>query len=295
MDRFTEMKVFVLAVQASSLSGAARQLSLTPSAVSRVVKRLEKRLSVTLLQRSPRAIMLTPEGEIFYERARKALVALAEAEDISQYLEGRVIRLRCIPTLAIYQLAPLMPDYCQLFPDLRIEFILGNETVGPLDGGADIAIVSGKLKDSALVATKLASTRWSFCASPGYIAKFGLPTSTGDLEFHRCLGFSMHSPWNEWPTETADNFRRVPHQLTANEGTMILALVKQGMGVARLADYHIYSSIKDRTLVRILPDAVGTDEPIYLVFRKEMQSNPRIRSFVNFLRDAFRSPPWSDV
>lgn len=282
------MKTFVTVIEAGNFSNAGRQMGLSPSAISRIVKRLESRLSVTLLQRSPRSVISTHEGKIYYEHAVQTLLSLEKAEQVGQSLAGGVIRVRSIPTFALYQLAPLLPKFRHLYPELNIEFLLGNENIGPLDGGVDIAIRSGKMQDSSLVSTKITQTQWSFCASPAYIKKYGVPRTARELQGHKCLGFSMITPWNEWPTEASGHLHKVQSVMTANEGTMLLELVKQGLGIARLANYHIHNSLKEGSIIRILPDVVGIEEPIHIVFRKEMQANSRVRALIHFLKNEFR-------
>ena len=206
MDRFGEMMVFVRVVEDGGFSAAARTLSLTPSAVSKLIARLEGRLNVRLFHRSSRTVTPTSEGEAFYTGARQALEAVEEAEAIAagSSTPAGILRIRSVPTFARYQLAPLMPAFRRRFPQIYIELLLSNESIGLLDGNIDLAIRSGELTDSSLIARRIASSRWIICASPDYLAAHGIPQSPAELSAHECLNFSMSTPWNTWTTLAED-------------------------------------------------------------------------------------------
>ena len=191
MDRYSELLVFTRAVAEGDFSAAARSLSLTPSAVSKLVSRLENRLGVRLFSRSSRRMALTPEGEKFYSAALRAIDAVEEADTAvaPNNLHGDTLRIRSAPTFAASHLAPLIPTFRKQHPSLRIEVHLRMEVGNPLEGGMDVAIYVGDLADSSLVARPFARTRWIICASPRYLAVHGTPRTPADLARHECLNF----------------------------------------------------------------------------------------------------------
>jgi DNA-binding transcriptional LysR family regulator len=173
MDRYSELLVFTRAVAEGDFSAAARSLSLTPSAVSKLVSRLENRLGVRLFSRSSRRMALTPEGEKFCSDALRAIDAVEKADTAvaPNNLHGDTLRIRSAPTFAASQLAPLIPIFRKQHPSPRIEVHLLMEAGNPLEGGMDVAIYVGHLADPSLVARPFARTRWIMCASPRYQIK----------------------------------------------------------------------------------------------------------------------------
>lgn len=296
MDRFGEMLVFVQIVESGGFSSAARALSLTPSAVSKLVSRIEDRAGTRLFHRTSRSVALTSEGKAFHAAAIRALDAIEEAEAVSDAKLQGTLRVRSIPTFAKYQIVPLLPQFRDRHPNLRIEFHLDNESINPLDGGIDVAIVSGPVTDSAFVARRIAKTRWMICASPSYIEARGHPQTLADLDGHDCLGFTMNTPWNLWlrPGSCGIESVRVHDVMASNQGEMLLTMAKAGLGILRTAEYAIAGDLRAGTLVDLFPEgATLNEEPIYIVFRSHKHLSARTRAFVDFMVEAFHSgEPW---
>ncbi|ONG53781.1 hypothetical protein BKE38_11485 [Pseudoroseomonas deserti] len=297
MDRLAEMRVFVRAVEDGGFSAAGRALSLTPSAVSKLVARLENRLGVVLFNRSLRSLALTPEGEAFYPAALQALAAVEEAEARAQggRLTGEVLRIRSVPTFAIHLLAPLVPEFRRQHPGLRLEFVLGNEPGNLLEGGVDLAISIGELPDSSLVARRVTTMRWIICASPRYLAEHGTPKTPAELAEHECLNFNKRMPWSTWSFRGADHsVSRIPARggVTANQGQMLMALAVAGVGIARLADFQIREALSEGKLVRLFPEQEPRmEEAIYAVHQGRRHPSPRLRFFLDFLEEEFSRRP----
>jgi len=290
-----DIAVFVQVVEDGDFSTAARTLSLTPSAVSKSITRLEDQLGRRLLHRSSRAMRLTPEGQGFLDAAQRVLDAVEEAEAVGSAVPSGMLRIRSVPTFARYQLAPLMPAFRRLHPQLRIEFLLSNERTTSLDDGADVAIASGDLPSSSLVARRITSSRWVICASPSYLAEHGTPSSPAELDQHECLNFSMSTKWNRWSgVGDGANGRRNPNgSIVANQGDMLLALALAGAGIVRLAEFHISADLRAGRLVALFPEHQDrVEEPIYVLYQNRRNLSPRIRVFLSFLERAFVRPPW---
>jgi DNA-binding transcriptional LysR family regulator len=300
MDRFSEMMVFVRVVENGSFSSAGRTLSLTPSAISKLITRLEERLGARLFHRSSRTVALTSEGEAYYAGAQRALEAVEEAEAVSigSGSPAGMLRIRAAPAFARYQLAPLMPVFRLRYPQIYIEFLLGNDSIGLLDGNVDLAIKSGELTDSSLIARRIASTRWIICASPEYLATHGTPRSLADLSAHECLNFTMSTPWNTWTTwvdEDRQNRIKIKGHIAANQGDMLLALARAGTGIVCLAEFHISEDLATNRLVPLFPEHQDqTEEPIYAIYQNRRHLSQRVRVFLNFLEESFSrgGPPW---
>ena len=290
-----DIEVFVQVVEDGDFSAAARTLALTPSTVSKSIARLENHLGRRLFHRSSRSMGLTPEGQSFLEAAHRVLDAMEEAEAVVSATPSGTLRVRSVPTFARYQVAPLMPAFRRLYPKLRVEFMLSNERTAWLDDGADVAIASGDLPSSSLIARRIASSRWIICASPRYLQDHGTPSSLEELSQHECLNFSMQTKWNRWSNaESGINSRlNTSGGIVANQGDMLLALARAGAGIVRLAEFHISDDLRAGGLVALFPDHQDhIEEPIYVLYQDKRNLSPRIRVFLNFLQEAFAHPPW---
>jgi len=300
MDRLNELTVFVRAVEEGGFSAAGRSLGLTPSAVSKLIGRLEERLGTALFTRTLRDTVLTAEGEMLYANARKAIEAVEEAEAsvASSRAVSGTLRVRSIPTFGTHQLAPLVPAFKAQYPNLHVEFVLTMQPGNLLDGGVDVAIQIGPLTDSSLVARRITGTRWLICASPAYLSKHGVPRTPADLVDHQCLNFPAGSPGNIWRGIDGDGsvqpFKITP-TITANTGQMLLSMALAGVGVVRLAEFHVASDLRSGRLIELLsPYNDAAEEPIHAVYSSRRLLSQRIRAFLDFLDEHFAQspPPW---
>jgi DNA-binding transcriptional LysR family regulator len=297
MNRYGEMLVFVRAVADGGFSAAARSLSLTPSAVSKLVARMENRLGVLLFRRSHRTVALTPEGEAFYAAALRAIEAVEETD--AAVLAGSAthdtLRIRSMPTFAASQLAPLIPAFRRLHPSLRLEVQLKIEPGNLLDGGMDVAIHVGQLADSSLVAHRFASTRWIICAAPAYLAVHGTPRGPADLTHHECLNFIPSMSASIWTVKGAGRASRrvkISSTIVTNQGQMLLELARAGVGIVRLAEFHVVGDLIAGRLVELFPDQQSVEEdPIYAIYHGKRHLSPRIRVFLDFLDASFADDP----
>jgi DNA-binding transcriptional LysR family regulator len=293
MDRLGEMLVFVRAVEDGGFSAAGRSLSLSPSAVSKLIARLENRLGVSLFNRSLRSLALTPEGEAFYPAALQAIAAVEEAEALAfAGVQLRdVLRIRSIPTFAIHRIAPLVPAFRQQHPALRLEFVLGNEPGNLLEGGVDVAISIGDLPDSSLVARPVADMRWIICAAPSYLKRHGAPGSPAELAEHECLNFNKRMPWSTWTFRDSDRSVsriRASGSVTANQGEMLMALARAGAGIARLADFQVGQDLASGRLVQLFPEHESRmEDTVYAVYQSRRHLSQRVRVFLEFLEASF--------
>src|SRR4051794_34842514 len=183
VNRSGEMEVFVRAVEAGGFSAAARALRMTPSAVSKLVGRLEARLGVRLLNRSTRQVQLTAEGSLFYERSARVLADIAEAERSAASGDAPRGRLSInvnVP-FGVRYLIPLVPDFLARHPEITLDVVLTDEVVDLLEQRTDVAVRAGPLKSSRLVARKLGQTRKAIVASPAYLARRGVPRGADEL------------------------------------------------------------------------------------------------------------------
>ncbi|AYF86395.1 LysR family transcriptional regulator [Pseudomonas sp. JS3066] len=287
---FAEMSVFVRVVEDGGYTAAAKSCAMTPSAVSKLVSRLENRLGARLLNRSTRRQLLTSEGAAFYERSLTILTALDEAEQeaaASSAPQGTV-RVNCNVDIGRLYLLPLLNEFLRDYPGVSVEVFLSDEVVDLISVRADVAIRSGPLKSSNLVARRLGDTRSLIVASPTYLAARGTPKVPADLEGHNCLGFTFSQPAMEWSLKGADG-QLTPISVTGNarvsDGNGVRELAILGLGLARVGLCQVEQDLDDGRLVSVLEDFMPTDKiEVHAVYIGQGGQLPtRVRAFMDFL------------
>lgn len=291
-DRIRELGFFLRVSEEESFSAAARSLDLDPSTISKVIQRLENRLGVRLYHRTSRVLQLTQEGEQFLAAAQKVMQALEEAEaSVSQSLTEAtgVLRVSSTAAFARRRLAPMLPAFLAANPLVRVEMIVAATPPDLFEQQIDISFQGGNIPDSTLVARRITTASWHLCASPAYLARAGMPRTPEDLQVHRCLNFLPGSFRSRWPLKTGGEV--VTHEpkatAAANNGDVLCTLAVQGLGLARLADYHIDAELAAGQLVRVLPEYELEREPIYAVFASKRHLSPRVRAFLEHAALAF--------
>lgn len=289
MERSGEMEVFVRVVQEAGFSAAARSLDLTPSAVSKLIGRLESRLGVRLLSRTTRALTLTAEGESYYRAALRILQDLNEADQAAggASLRGRLHVTTTIPFGTMY-LAPAVPLFVKRNPALVIELSFTDTVVDLVAERADVAIRIGNLPDSRLVARKLGESRRVVCAAPAYLAQHGQPRAPDDLAQHECLTFTFRRGIQSWPFQVDGEVvdQQVGGHTIVNNGETMKHLTLAGAGIARLALFHVRDDIRDGRLVPLLEKFNPGD--LELIHAVHVGGGPvpnRIRAFVDFMAE----------
>jgi DNA-binding transcriptional LysR family regulator len=289
VNRSGEMEVFVRVVELGGFSAAARAYRMTPSAISKLVSRMESRLGSRLVNRSTRKLQLTPEGCSFYERSVRLLADLDDAEGAvasSEVPRGR-LRVNVNVPIGRHFLLPLVPQFLELHPGVTLDIVLTDEVVDLLEQRTDVAIRSGPLKSSRLVARKLGETRMMVVASPAYLARHGEPRKPADLEGHNRIGFGYPRTVEGWPFVDG----RSPVSIAAvgnaqvSDGEGVRQLALGGVGLARLAAFQVRADIAAGRLRAVLEDYnAGDSEEIHAVYLGPAGQLPaRIRTLLEFL------------
>ncbi|GAA2880795.1 DNA-binding transcriptional LysR family regulator [Aminobacter niigataensis] len=296
-NRAGEMDVFVRAAGLGSFSAAGRQLGLSPSAVSKLITRIEDRLGTRLLVRSTRALQLTPEGEVYLERAQRILGDIEEAERVVTSGGSAVPRgpLRVSASVAFgaSHVVPHMAEFLALYPEIELDLSLTDSVIDLYQERADVAIRSGKLRDSSLMARKILEIRRVVVASPAYLERHGVPQVPADLVGHNCLRFNFLSSRDEWifrDPETGENFaQRINGNLLANNGPSLRRLCLDGVGLIRTGRFQVEADIDAGMLVPVLEAYNPEDiEMIHAVFAGHGHLAARVRAFIDFLAEKAR-------
>ena len=296
MDTGADMRAFVRVVEHRSFSAAATALDLTPSAVSKLVARLEKRLGVRLLRRTTRRLTLTSEGEAYFFRARQVLSEIDAIEAdiaLSRAVPRGRLHVNASIAFAVYQLAAALPEFLARYPELRIELSVSDRMIDLVEEGADVTIRNGPVTDLTLTARKIAEFERTVCASPDYVARYGAPRTPADLATHACI--AMTTTPARWPFQSARGITHVNigPKITTDNGEAALRLALQGVGIVRLSDMIVAESIRRGLLVTLLTDFHHPEPlPVSALYEAGRLRLPKVRVFVEFLIERFASAPW---
>ncbi|MFM0498532.1 LysR family transcriptional regulator [Paraburkholderia caledonica] len=289
VNRSGELEVFVRAVESGGFTAAARDFGMTPSAVSKLVARLEQRLGTRLINRSTRKLQLTPEGCAFYERGIRILADLDEAErsaGIHGTPRGR-LRVNANVPFGHHFLLPLASEFLARYPDVALDIVLTDQVVDLLEQRTDIAVRAGPLKASTLVARKLGETRMMIVGAPAYFARHGCPLTPKALGQHNLLGANYVRAQQGWPLQEGDVHMTatVTGNAQASNGEALRDLALAGLGLTRLAAFQVREDIVAGRLVAVLEDFnPGDREEIHAVFVGHGDYLPlRVRAFLDFL------------
>jgi len=283
-------------IDTGSMSSAARELGITPSAVSKQLTRLEKQLDVRLLHRTTRRVRPTEEGMAFYHRCRPLFDALEDAEEavrtMRTTLSGR-LRITATPAFGRALLVPAMGEFAYRHPDLSIELVLGAQRVDLVEGGIDLAIREGPLPDSTLIAMKLREMRIVLCASPKYLEGRPPPVSLADLANHKIVSVPPAGPDSDARRVELPGGGRLdlrPHILV-NDLFSVRELALDGRGIAPRPDYLVRHELAEGLLIQVLPKARFQDLPITILYPERRFQPIRVKALLDFLVDRLRESP----
>ncbi|QRM45032.1 LysR family transcriptional regulator [Rhizobium sp. BG4] len=289
INRSGEMEVFVRAVELGGFSAAATACKMTPSAVSKLITRLEARLGTRLVNRSTRKLQLTPEGSAFYQRSVSILADISEAERYASSGEQATgpIRINTSGSFGNHILAPLVPQFLAEHPGITLDITLTDKIVDLMEERADVAIRAGPLKSSSLIARKLGGARKLIVGAPSYLATHGVPKSIADLENHCRVGFSYSRAIQGWPLQDGAEAVNVPVTpgVQVSDGEAMRHLAVAGAGLARLADFTLREDIAAGRLAVVMEDFnPGDIEDFYAVYLGQGGPLPaRVRALLDFL------------
>ena len=294
MSRWSGVEELVEIVNCGSFTAAAKKLGVSTSHVSRQIDALEQRLSTRLLYRTTRQVNLTEMGKVYYDHCNHLLEGFADAEAIVTQLQTQPQGLLRITAPSIFgekYIAPLANEFSQQYPNLGLEFVFSNDVVDVIQDGFDVAIRTGVLKDSTLMARRLAQRQLYVVASPEYVKQHGKPKTMAELQNHQNLIGSKDS-WsfqlNGVPTQI-----KVKGRWHGNSGIALLDAALKGLGIAQLPDYHVVDKINSGELVTILDEFKCTDHAVWAVFPYNRHLSAKVRLFVDFLFASFKQQlPW---
>lgn len=297
MDASSDLRVFVRVMDRGNFSQAAKDLGLTPSAVSKLVSRLEDRLGVRLLERSTRRLALTPEGETFLERARRIVADIEEAEAEVARARGAPrgrLRINSGTAFGLHQLTLALPDFLTRYPEIDIELSITDRLVDLIEEQTDIAVRSGHIPEGPFVQRKLAELQRVICASPSYLKQRGTPQSAADLKAHDCIVVAGPG-LSRWPfkTRTGIDVVAVRPRVTTDNAEAALRIAIEGGGIVRLSDVIVGDPLQKGELVPLLTTTHHVEPfPLAAIYPTGRNRLPRVAVFIEFLRERFGHAPW---
>ena len=284
--RWEGISEFVCVAEYESFTRAAKTLGISTAQVSRQISALEQRLNIKLLYRTTRKVSLTEEGRVFYQHCRSVLDGLDAAEQAVSNLQSKPqgrIKLTAPVTYGEQQLLPLINDFMIQYRKIEVTAFLSNQQIDLVEGGYDLAIRIGKLRDSTMMAKKL-SLRTNFvCATPAYLHQYGMPRTLDDLSQHNCL-LGTRDYWHFVEKGTEKNLR-VSGSIQYNSGYSLVDAALKGLGIVQLPDYYVQKYLASGALVSLLDDYREPKESIWAIYPHNRQLSPKIRLLVDYLAE----------
>lgn len=288
MDRFDEMRVFIRVAETRSFRRAAESLGLPRSTVTEVIKRMEARLGVRLLDRTTRVVAPTLDGEAWH---RRCVAIVSEVEDAEAAFAGGAVRGRLRVdvhgTLARHFLLPDLPDFLAAHPDLDLVMSEGDRLVDLVREGVDCVIRVAEPVDSDLIVRRLGGLAEAVVAAPDYFDRHGVPLTPDDLEGHRVVAFLSSKtgvPMDlAFTLKDREVTRPLPAALTTTGAETMVEAARLGLGLIQVPRYHLAADIAAGRLVEVLAGYAPAPSPVVALYPRDRQLSPRLRVFLDWL------------
>jgi DNA-binding transcriptional LysR family regulator len=291
MDQLNGLSAFVRTADLGSFVAAGRVLGLSASAIGKAVATLEQQLGVRLFQRSTRSLRLTEEGRLFHERCRRILDDLTDAQaSLAAAVATPRGRLRVsVPLVSYHLLLPILPDFLQQHPEVELDIDFNDRIVDLVEEGVDVAIRSGDLPDSRLMARALRPFQMILCAAPAYLDKHGTPSEPRDLDGHLAIRFRFPNSGKlqDWPLTQAGGVAELHPRtvLTCNNMEALCGAVIGGLGIGCMPDFLARAPICRGQLRTVLDTHIDGPGQFHLLWPSNRHLSPKVRVFVDFLSE----------
>jgi DNA-binding transcriptional LysR family regulator len=290
VDSLSALNAFMQAAETRSFTSAGRQLSLSPSAVTKAVSRLEERLGVRLFHRNTRGLSLTQEGALFLESCRRIFSEMdsvhAELANSKKAPMGKLkVSLPMVGTLMM----PTISKFMSVYPDIELDLDFTDHLVNVVDDGYDVVVRTGEGTDSRLIARRLGFFRLQVVGSPSYLERAGTPLVPQDLTTHACLHhrYPTSGRLKRWPLQTAPDAPKLTLPITATANTIepLITLAESGNGLACIPDIAVRQQIADGRLIVVLGEFTKHAGTFRAVWPSNRLIAPKVRVFVDFLAE----------
>ncbi|MDI6539871.1 LysR family transcriptional regulator [Pantoea ananatis] len=297
IDNLTGLITFSQAATQGSYTAAARTLSVSPSAVSKSIQRLESRLGIRLFNRTTRSLTLTPEGHQMLERVQKLISEVREIEQLAVTAKAEpsgVLKIAAPLPIGTHIIGPALPLFCKRYPRLRVDLRLADRYSDITGEGIDVAIRVGKLADSGMLSRQLAPNKLCVYASPAYLSDNPAPTHPGELSRHTTVNFRYQSSGYplRWPFQSGLlRWEIVPDaDIVVDTSDALLAVLINGGGIGMLATYIAAGAVSRGELIPLLISFGCSNADISAVWPESRRGHPGVKAFVNYLQEIFQPP-----
>ena len=295
METIAGLRIFIRVVEAGSFSEAGRQLGMAPSSISRQINELEDSLGSRLFQRTTRKLSLTEAGELYSEHATRIVTEIDEAKLALSQLDGTptgILRLNVPGSLSRRYIVPAIIAFQEKFPGVEIVLLASDQVIDMIEHRIDLTIRLGSLKDSSLVARKIASGRRVTCASTEYLNKIGDLKTPDDLAKHNCLTFRSNPGSNVWKFKDAKGITSevsVSGNLYANDAESLVAAAVAGHGIILVPEWPVRCELKEGLLQELLTSysSIPKEIPMYALYPRQRHLPPKVRAFIDFMVERF--------
>ncbi len=294
MNQLREIELFVNVAEVGSISKAAELLEISISAASRYLIALEARLGVQLVKRTTRRLFLTEAGSKFYQQCKTVLDSLREAENMVTETATKptgTLRVTASLSFCLLHIAPLLPEFNRLYPEIQVEVIAANRYLDIIENGVDVAIRTRQVEaDSNITIRRLAETRRVLTASPGYIEEHGCPILPPDLNQHKILNYALADTPRELPMRRGNEriVTKIRPLLEANDGQVLRQAAINGMGILVQPKYIVYDDIVAGRLVPVLDDWDLPRLTMNIAFQTRAHMPAKDRLFIEAMVERFR-------
>lgn len=284
-----ELSFFVLLAKLGSMSATARELGLTPPAVTKRLMLMEQRLGVRLVNRTTRRISLTAEGETYLAQAAQILGSIRDMEESvsSSRAEPKgLLRVNATPGFGRMRIAPLVSRFAHAHPDVEVELQLTDRPISLVEEAYDLAIRFGELPDSRLSARKLMANRRFLCASPAYLKKAGEPQTPAELHRHRCILHRQNDDvYGTWRLEKGRKVElvKVRGAVSSNDGDVVLNWALEGHGIVQRSEWDAAKYLASGRLREVMPAYSLPPADLYVYYLSRSNLPAKVRAFVDFL------------
>ncbi|WP_218353104.1 LysR family transcriptional regulator [Alteromonas lipotrueiana] len=284
------LRLFIRISSTHNISMAGQEMGVSPAVASAYINKLEEGLGVRLLHRTTRKVSLTEEGISFLPHAEDVLASMeaARASVGAGITSPRgTLRVAAPASFGRMHLLPALNDFFERYPDLTIDLMLSDTIIDLVEGGFDIAIRNSELKDSSLVARKLAEDSRILCASPDYLANYGHPRSPDDLNFHQCISLIGLDNW-QFNTSKGITSIKVRGRFRTDNGEAVRDACINGLGITINSRWSAFQALKDGKLVQLLKDyPLVSNTAIWAVYPSSRQLAPKVRAFIDYFSEKF--------
>ena len=302
MDRLDSLRAFTKVVEAGGFAAAARGMGLSRSVVNRAVIKLENELGAQLLRRSTRRVTATDTGLAFYDRCMRVLDELDEAVSAVTELQERAagkLRVNAPMSFGTLHLSAIAAAYMAAYPDVRVELVLNDRFVDPLEEGFDVTVRVGRPTiSSSLIVREIAPSRRVLCASPGYLREHGEPRHPSALKHHRCLHYGYLESGNQWRLAGADGIARsyaLDCVMWCNNGEVLRNAAVADQGIALLPSFIAGEPLQDGLLRTVLAAYSPPETVVCALYPRHRHLSAKVRLFVDFLQRRLGARPPADA